>query len=872
MDLSVLNDYMKDGVVEQGRQVHSILVNSESDLTTLGPYGYEPGCIAHTAGYTQMWQLDTDGEWVEINISGGGSGSLNIHICTVDEYDAVTGVPTIEDPDANTIYLVPGTSALSPDLYVEWVYVNDAWEQFGSARIDLSDYVRNGAIAPVEASSTSSAAYAIGEHFWYNNTLYKATSAISIGGTITPGTNCTVAVLGDEVSAMVQDVQVNGTSVVTAGVADVPIATSNSVGVVMPKDGLFVGSSGNVTTNKATSAQIKKGEQQYSPIVSYNQHESAFYGLAKAAGDTTQKDSANAVGTYTDNAKSAIRQMIGSEDALTKSYNVLLDTTITTVDDGVHANPYATVSNLSLNLQYKYRVTFDGVASELNAGSWYAITTGLNHKGYEFLGNISLYDSTVPDVIHNDSTMAYCILYLSTDFEGLQFFTTTAGNHTVKIERIAYSKSQYPDTLVYGNEEAPIRRHYNNSSYESVELGSNATPARGAFAIGFFNTVTSEFGTAIGMRNKVSAGNAVAIGVFNEATGLYAVAEGTDNTASGPSSHTEGSENTASGNFSHAEGHACTASGLDAHAEGGGNTASGDHSHAEGFRTQAKKSYAHAEGADSIANANCSHVEGYKTEANAMCAHAEGRETIAMGAGSHTDGYYNVADSYADWNEWVANTHYVVGDKAKRTTTSNGTTTVTGYICKTPNSDSSFTSSNWTVDTKMNYAVITGNGTAANDRSNAYALDWDGNGHYAGDVYVGCNTDSTGGTKLARIPGPSTGDGTYELQASVSSGVTTYTWAPPGIVEEVVSGTTVTISAQAGKRYLCGEVSTISFTPSQSGICEVIFTSGSSAAILTLPNTVKMPDWFDPTSLDTNTVYEISIADGVYGAVMTWAA
>ena len=120
-------------------------------------------------------------------------------------------------------------------------------------------------------------------------------------------------------------------------------------------------------------------------------------------------------------------------------------------------------------------------------------------------------------------------------------------------------------------------------------------------------------------------------------------------------------------------------------------------------------------------------------------------------------------------------------------------------------------------------------------------------------------------------------------QISSSNAVGTYTdnaksairrmiGAMPEVVDEVVSGTAVTISAQAGKRYLCGEVSTVSFTPSQSGICEVIFTSGSSVAILTLPNTVKMPDWFDPTSLDTNTVYEISIADGVYGAVMTWAA
>jgi hypothetical protein len=63
----------------------------------------------------------------------------------------------------------------------------------------------------------------------------------------------------------------------------------------------------------------------------------------------------------------------------------------------------------------------------------------------------------------------------------------------------------------------------------------------------------------------------------------------------------------------------------------------------------------------------------------------------------------------------------------------------------------------------MNYAEIIGNGTAANARSNARALDWDGNEYLMGDVYVGCNSDSTGGTKLARIPNPPTTDGTYTL-------------------------------------------------------------------------------------------------------------
>ena len=86
-----------------------------------------------------------------------------------------------------------------------------------------------------------------------------------------------------------------------------------------------------------------------------------------------------------------------------------------------------------------------------------------------------------------------------------------------------------------------------------------------------------------------------------------------------------------------------------------------------------------------------------------------------------------------------------------------------------------------------------------------------------------------------------------------------------------VSGTDPVIIGVADTRYICGEVYTISITPPQSGIIDVVFESGSTPAVLTLPNTVKMPAWFDGT-LSANTVYEINIMDGIYGAVMTWQA
>ena len=90
------------------------------------------------------------------------------------------------------------------------------------------------------------------------------------------------------------------------------------------------------------------------------------------------------------------------------------------------------------------------------------------------------------------------------------------------------------------------------------------------------------------------------------------------------------------------------------------------------------------------------------------------------------------------------------------------------------------------------------------------------------------------------------------------------------ILIENVSGGTPTLTCLPNVRYKCGEVSTLSITPPASGSCEVMFESGSTATLLTVPNTVKFPPWFDATALETGTIYDIIITDGVYGAVMTW--
>lgn len=210
---------------------------------------------------------------------GDPGTSYRLQPLTEGEYDPVTRIPTITNPDSSTFYLVPAADPVSPDLFVEWVYVNDNWEMFGSATIEA-----------------------------------------------------------------VSDVQVNGTSVVQDGVAEIPIAGTNSLGVVKTYDGFGIASNnGMLMIANASSGNIKSGANSNKPITANHQHESAFYGLAKAAGDATQSASSNPVGTYTDEALKAIRKMLGIPNAKAEIINevsVAANSTEIIVDTDSNGQPF----------------------------------------------------------------------------------------------------------------------------------------------------------------------------------------------------------------------------------------------------------------------------------------------------------------------------------------------------------------------------------------------------------------------------------------------------------------------------------------------------------------------------------------------------
>ena len=112
-------------------------------------------------------------------------------------------------------------------------------------------------------------------------------------------------------------------------------------------------------------------------------------------------------------------------------------------------------------------------------------------------------------------------------------------------------------------------------------------------------------------------------------------------------------------------------------------------------------------------------------------------------------------------------------------------------------------------------------------------------------------------------------------QSQSSNAVGTYTDSAKSAISEMlngsvtVSGTTPTITALPGIRYVCGECATLDITLPVSGIVDVVFESGSTATVLSGLDNVSWANGFDPEHLDANTTYEINIADGL-GVAVSW--
>ena len=223
---------------------------------------------------------------------------------------------------------------------------NQLWIKSGSAtEISVPTYAEHqqvsnkvsaleDIVADEEETSTATSAHAIKTVFQYDGKLWMTTSAIAVGDTIVTngaGANVVEVKLAD---AFPHDVQVNGTSILNSGVANVPLASENVTGAIKLLNSNGTGiNQGALCLSKATDTQLKDGLQNFRPVVPSNQHTAVFYGLAKASGDTSQSASSNAVGVYTADALVKIQKMLGVYDRWEKivEYTTNEDLTAVTV-------------------------------------------------------------------------------------------------------------------------------------------------------------------------------------------------------------------------------------------------------------------------------------------------------------------------------------------------------------------------------------------------------------------------------------------------------------------------------------------------------------------------------------------------------------
>lgn len=314
-------------------------------------------------------------------------------------------------------------------------------------------------------------------------------------------------------------------------------------------------------------------------------------------------------------------------------------------------------------------------------------------------------------------------------------------------------------------------RHINETINSAVAAAGDNPTFTGYMSLNRAeNSATGQKSVALGDANIASGAASMAEGLNSTASGNYAHAEGRGTTASGVSAHAEGTTSTASGDYSHAEGYGTTASGTYSHSEGNNSQSIGQYSHAEGYST-ARSDYSHTEGdhTEVQANSTAGHAEGYYSSVRANYAHAEGGNTIASGQYGHAEGYQTTASNNASHSEGSGTTASGPSSHAEGTqTTSSGASshaegsgnTASGQYSHVEgiNTSASGTGSHAEgggtiaasnvqhvqgqyniADNQNVYADIVGNGTSTSARSNAYTLDWSGNGVYAGKVTVGAN-------------------------------------------------------------------------------------------------------------------------------------
>ena len=272
---------------------------------------------ADAAESVEHYPIITDGVWMVWDAATGAYVSTGVQATGPQGERGATGAPGPQGkPGTPGQDGAPGQDGLSPVATVTQTSTGATIEiidAHGTTTAEISNG-QDGAPGTPGAPGSDGISPAV--------TVTDITGGHRITITDATGPHSFDVLDGETPTVPVQDVQVNGTSILSNGVANVPIAGANNAGVAKVDGNYGVGffqSTDKLSVVSAGTNEIKVGGNSVKSITPWVQHIAAFYGMATAAGDTTQRSSSNPVGTYTDSAKSAISQMLNSSVSITGS-------------------------------------------------------------------------------------------------------------------------------------------------------------------------------------------------------------------------------------------------------------------------------------------------------------------------------------------------------------------------------------------------------------------------------------------------------------------------------------------------------------------------------------------------------------------------
>ena len=615
----------------------------------------------------------------------------------------------------------------------------------------------------------------------------------------------------------VTDVRINGTSIAANGVADIPKATTSVFGAasILNKGGLKLNSEGRFYISTSSEAQIKAGTGTYKPLTAPKQHIATFYGLAKAAGHD-EASSTESLGTYTPEAKGAIQQMLGVSDLIATPENDLVASKAYKVGEVFTAN----------GKLYK--------ATAAIAADAAIITDGANANCEE----TSIGEGFVKFTDYATTSTAGVVKIGNTNGG---FSKQPDGTIVLYPAQLTALKQGYD---VY-NAIIPSRQHY--AAFYGLAKAAGADEKDSTLPVGeYTNTAKSAIRTMLG----AASNNIIAI---------------SDTAPTDPDTKI--------------------------------------------WIPETATSSVQVPTVSEMESALAGKVGDVQIGGTSIVSNGVAEIPIANGTNAgvvkvNDDGTYGIRMLNGQLAiRTPASTAIKNGTSGNQPITPLNQNEATFYgLAKAAGDTTQAASDNavgtYTDDAKAAIRTMLGavgdvqvNGTSV--VSNGVANIPQGSGTARGVFMLAREAEIKEGVSTARVltPGWQHTSTFYALakaagdttQSASSNAVGTYTDNAKASIKSMlgivdgstgtvdVTGATPTINAVENTRYVCGEVTSLSFTPPSSGISIVRFTSGSTVTVLTIPNTVKFPEWFDPTALETNTIYEICVTDGTFGAVMSWA-